>query len=311
LPNNPVDPLVISALKKNYGTINAVKGISFKVKAGEIYGLIGPDGAGKTTTMRMIVSLLKPDAGEILFQGRPVGQSASFVRASVGYMPQRFSLYPDLTVEQNLHFFGDLFGISRQEQAPRIERLYRFSRLEPFKTRAAGALSGGMKQKLALCCVLIHEPEVLVLDEPTVGVDPVSRNEFWQILHALQEQGTAILLSTAYMDEAAQCGRVGLMYDGTLLADDEPQRLIEAFPYPVYHLKTDAPYETFERLQNTELKDCIQLFGSGVHICDGKNYGVQALKRKLEDLHIETGAMTKSVPQLEDVFLELMGKKST
>ena len=306
-----MEPLVLTGLKKSYGSLEAVKGISFSVRSGEIFGLIGPDGAGKTTTMRIIVTLLKADAGEVVFQGRPIAGTVPYVRANIGYMPQRFSLYPDLTVEQNLRFFGDLFGVPAERQEQRIVRLYQFSKLEPFKDRPAGQLSGGMKQKLALCCVLIHEPAVLVLDEPTVGVDPVSRNEFWQIIHELASNGTAILVSTAYMDEAAQCGRVGLMYEGELLAVDEPKKLVQGYPYPIYHLKTASPYRTYEQLQNTPLKKCVQLFGSGVHVCDKAKNGAEALKQRLAGYSVSVDTMTPSVPVLEDVFLELMGKRST
>ncbi len=301
-----MDPLVIGHLVKKYGAITAVNDISFQVKKGEVLGLIGPDGAGKTTTMRTIVSLIKQTAGSILFQGKEVKDNLRLVRSNIGYMPQRFSLYQDLTVEQNLRFFGDLFGVSKVQLNERIERLYEFSRLKPFKHRTAGALSGGMKQKLALSCILVHEPEVLVLDEPTVGVDPISRHEFWEIIHELSSKGKSILVSTSYMDEASQCDRVGLMLEGTLLALDTPDMLINNFPYHLYQLQSESPYETFESLQKTEFGCCIQLFGSGVHLLDRENLGPTELQKRLEQFSIEPGNIISLTPQFEDVFLEYM-----
>jgi ABC-2 type transport system ATP-binding protein len=301
-----MEQLLIKDLKKAYDDIKALRGISFGLEKGEIFGLIGPDGAGKTTLIRIIVSLLNQDEGVVFFQEKNVRENISFVRANIGYMPQRFSLYPDLTVEQNLRFFGDLFGVSIQQQEEKLRRLYKFSRLEPFAKREAGALSGGMKQKLALCCALIHEPQILVLDEPTVGVDPVSRNEFWQILHELAEQGTTILISTAYMDEAAQCDRIGLIHEGNLLAVAKPEVLVRDFKFPIYHLKTDFPYATYEILKNSEFGCCIQLFGSGVHLLDRNNYGETAINSKLRALGIEIKELHKTKPQLEDIFLELL-----
>lgn len=301
-----MEQLLIKEVRKTYGNIRALRGISFGLDKSEIFGLIGPDGAGKTTLLRIIVSLLNQDEGVVFFQGKNVRENVGFVRANIGYMPQRFSLYPDLTVEQNLKFFGDLFGIPVQQQEEKLKRLYKFSRLEPFAKREAGALSGGMKQKLALCCALIHEPQLLVLDEPTVGVDPVSRNEFWQILHELAAQGTTILVSTAYMDEAAQCDRIALIHEGTLLAVEKPDKLINDFKFPIYHLKTDSPYATYEMLKNSEFSCCIQLFGSGVHLLDRNNYGETVINSKLRALGVEIQELHKTKPQLEDIFLELL-----
>lgn len=224
-----MNPLVLKNLTKTFRHFKrqtpAVKSVSFEVEKSGIFGLIGPDGAGKTTLIRMIVSLLIPDQGEIFFQGKSVYKNISYVRSVVGYMPQRFSLYPDLTVEQNLQFYANLFGLSKKEQGQYTSKLFDFSGLGQFKKRKAGALSGGMKQKLALICVLIHQPEVLILDEPTVGVDPLSRQEFWEILHNLSAQGKTILTSTSYLDEAAQCHKVGLMDQGKLLTAAEPDIL--------------------------------------------------------------------------------------
>jgi len=220
-----VNPIEIRGLHKSYRKTEAVRDVTFSVPEATIFGLIGPDGGGKTTIMRTLVSLLSFDSGEVLFQGKPVQENVSFVRSHVGYMPQRFSLYQDLTVAENIHFFAELFDVPREEMNSRIEELYEFSTLGPFKERRAGALSGGMKQKLALSCMLVHQPSVIVLDEPTFGVDPVSRNDFWEILKTLAGRGTTILVSTAYMDEALLCDRVALVYRGRLLATDEPTAL--------------------------------------------------------------------------------------
>lgn len=222
---------------KKYDTIEAVKGINLSVEKGGLFGLIGPDGAGKTTLMRAVCTLLLPDEGSIHVNGFDTKKHFTQIRSILGYMPQRFSLYQDLTVAQNLKFFADLFQVPLEEQKIRLAELYQFSRLEPFKNRLAGALSGGMKQKLALSCALIHTPEILVLDEPTFGVDPVSRDEFWKILHTIREKGTTILVSTAYMDEANLCDRVALFFDGIIQITDKPDNLRAQYKYPLFQIK--------------------------------------------------------------------------
>lgn len=199
-------------LHKRYGATEAVRGLSLSVPGGTICGLIGPDGAGKTTTMRILCGLLRPDGGEASILGHDCARETRAIKDHLGYMPQRFSLYPDLTVAENLRFFADLFAVPRAERAAREVELMEFSRLAPFVGRRAGRLSGGMKQKLALCCTLIHTPQVLILDEPTTGVDPVSRREFWRILRDLAGRGLALLVSTPYMDEAGMCDAVVLMH---------------------------------------------------------------------------------------------------
>ncbi|HAR63442.1 MAG TPA: ABC transporter ATP-binding protein [Candidatus Margulisbacteria bacterium] len=300
-------PLIVDRLKKSYGMKHAVKDISFEVNKQEIFGLIGPDGAGKTTIMRIIVTLLKMDTGSVLFQSKNITDNIRYVRSNIGYMPQRFSLYQDLTVEQNLNFFGDLFGVPKDLQDKRKERLYGFSRLEPFRGRRAGALSGGMKQKLALSCMLMHEPEVIILDEPTFGVDPLSRNELWQILHELSEKGITILISTPYMEEAAECSKIGLIYEGEMLGINTPQEFVDNFTLPLYLLKTQAPHQTFKRLQQTEYMDSIQLFGEGVHLVDEYNLGLSRIQDQLSEYHIDD--IVPIQPKLEDVFLNLLSKQ--
>ena len=226
----------VKNFKKNYGTASAVKGISLSVKKGELFGIIGPDGAGKTSLIRAICTLLVPDDGLILVDGMDVTKNVVAIRSMLGYMPQRFSLYQDLSVQQNLQFFADLFQVSEQEKEKQLKKLYQFSRLAPFKDRKAAALSGGMRQKLALSCALIHTPDILVLDEPTFGVDPVSRQEFWDILHLIQDQGTTILVSTAYMDEAELCQRIALINEGKIVGLDSPANLKKEFPFPIYKI---------------------------------------------------------------------------
>jgi ABC-2 type transport system ATP-binding protein len=206
------------------GPVKAVDGLTFAVSPGEIFGLMGPDGAGKTTTIRLLTGLMEPSAGDAAVAGAPLAQIGS-VRHKLGYMSQRFGLYEDLSVEENLRFFGDLMGVTGEVWEKRKERLLGFSGMAPFTARLAGDLSGGMKQKLGLACALLHTPEVLFLDEPTNGVDPVSRRDFWRILHELRSEGVTIFLSTSYLDEAERCGRLGLLHRGRLLALDAPAAL--------------------------------------------------------------------------------------
>jgi ABC-2 type transport system ATP-binding protein len=301
-----MNPIIIENLRKSYGTTTAVNGVSFEVNPGEIFGLIGPDGAGKTTIIRTVVSLLEPDEGSVMFKGKTVGEYTSFVRSNIGYMPQRFSLYRDLTVDENLRFFGDLFKVPRSEQKSLMDKLYRFSKLEPFKNRRADALSGGMKQKLALSCMLMHQPEVIVLDEPTFGVDPVSRNEFWEILKTLADEGTTILVSTAYMDEAGKCDRVALMFKGDILALDEPGKLRQSYTDPLYLIETDDAHSVYKKIEQSADCDHCTLFGNGIHITDTAAIGEDKIRENLEKLQIEYKSFRKIEPELEDLFLKLI-----
>lgn len=219
------------SLEKNYGSNRALRGVSFKVNAGEIFGVIGPDGAGKTSMFRILTTLILPDGGSARVLGMDVVKDYHEIRSRVGYMPGRFSLYQDLSVEENIRFFATLFGTSLEENYPLVKDIYSY--LEPFRKRRAGALSGGMKQKLALSCALIHKPEVLFLDEPTTGVDPVSRKEFWSMLTRLKEQGLSIIVSTPYMDEATLCDRIALIRKGLFLDTDTPAGIISRFTHPL------------------------------------------------------------------------------
>jgi ABC-2 type transport system ATP-binding protein len=304
-------PIVVQGLRKFYGGVEAVRGVSFAVARGTIFALVGPDGAGKTTILRSVVSLLSIDEGEILFQGRRVDREVRFVRTHVGYMPQRFSLYQDLTVEENLRFFGDLFAVPIGELSDRIERLYGFSGLRAFKTRRAGALSGGMKQKLALSCVLVHAPEVIVLDEPTFGVDPVSRDEFWRILRDLRDRGTTILVSTAYMDEAHLCDRVGLVHHGRLLAEDTPEALTHRYPRPLYLAEGGSPRRLYEELSRIPGLEELHLFGDGVHFALAPGRTVEQTAARLEERGVRAERIERVAPGLEDLFLLLMKEQAS
>ena len=231
---NPASAIEVRGLTRRYGTLTALDGVSFEVGRGELFGLIGPDGAGKTTLFRLLTTLIVPDRGTARVDGWNIRADYRRIRQCVGYMPGRFSLYPDLTVEENLSFFAALFGVSVQDNYELIAPIYR--QIEPFRTRRAGQLSGGMKQKLALCCALVHRPRVLFLDEPTTGVDAVSRSEFWDMLARLREMGISMLVSTPYMDEAGRCDRVALINAGRILEINTPQGVVEGFDEPLYAL---------------------------------------------------------------------------
>lgn len=231
--------IVAQNLRRSFAGRVAVDGLTFRVTAGEIYGLVGPDGAGKTTALRMIAGLLKPDGGNVQLLGVCPFRTDGVVREKLGYMPQQYCLYGDLTVDENLAFFSDLFCLERQVFLQRKSRLLRLTRLEAFRVRRANALSGGMYKKLALACALLHEPKVLLLDEPTNGVDPISRRDLWDLLHEFLADGMAIVLATPYMDEAARCDRTGLLFNGRLLEEGHPRNLICRLEHPVYRIEGD------------------------------------------------------------------------
>ncbi|MEY8849619.1 ABC transporter ATP-binding protein [Psychroserpens sp. XS_ASV72] len=294
----------VSNITKSYGKVTALSDISFDVKPGELFGLIGPDGAGKTTLFRILTTLLIADKGQATVAGYDVLKEYKSIRNSVGYMPGRFSLYQDLTVEENLNFFATIFGTTIEENYDLVKDIY--VQIEPFKTRRAGKLSGGMKQKLALSCALIHKPKVLFLDEPTTGVDPVSRKEFWEMLKRLQKKDITILVSTPYMDEAALCDRIALIQDGKILQIDTPNAIVRHFPKPLYNISANDMYGLIESLTNHEHTYSIFPFGEFVHYTDKRDLmDREGLKDYLEsqgltDIHIE-----KTQPTIEDTFMEL------
>jgi ABC-type multidrug transport system ATPase subunit len=262
-------PITVQHIKKSYGSIDAVKGISFEVEEGELFGLIGPDGAGKTTIFRILTTLIKPDSGKASVLGSDVVADYRDIRREVGYMPGRFSLYQDLSVKENLEFFASVFGTTIEANYELIRPIYH--QLEPFGDRMAGDLSGGMKQKLALSCALIHKPKVLFLDEPTTGVDAVSRKEFWEMLHHLKEEGITILVSTPYMDEAEQCDRIVLMQEGGMLSIDTPENIVRQFDNTLWAINAEDKYKLIQMLRNYQYAETVQPFGDEVHYTDKRS----------------------------------------
>jgi len=296
----------ISDFVKNYGQISAVNGVSLSVKQGELFGIIGPDGAGKTTLLRSICTLLKPTSGKIILSGKDVSKEITGIRQILGYMPQRFSLYQDLTSQQNLLFFADLFQVPREEREDRLQRLYSFSKLEPFKNRVAGQLSGGMKQKLALSCALIHTPEILILDEPTFGVDPLSRQEFWEILKSIQQEGTTILVSTAYMEEAELCDRIALMHKGKIVRIGEPEEIRQLYPYPLYRITANNLQEIRDFFKKQKMVQQIHLFGNAIHLSFKNHPADSDWKRWQQETSNNLTSWTPHPPSIEDVFMDIM-----
>lgn len=305
-PSNTSVVLEARRFSKNYGDVRAVRDVSFSIGKGEIFGLIGPDGGGKTSLMRSMVSLLSINEGELFYKGESIARNPESVRQHIGYMPQRFSLYQDLTVSENLRFFSGLFNVAKEESLRKIEELYSFSGLKPFAGRKAGALSGGMKQKLALSCMLVHSPDVIVLDEPTYGVDPLSRSEFWQILHRLKEEGTTILISTAYMDEAPLCDRIGLMFEGRILALDRPGALKTHFSEVLFALRSDNPHLIHDLLEVSELCEECNLFGEGVHFTVKSDSSMDEVMKYLSGKGERFESIGPIEWGIEDLFLKLM-----
>ncbi len=297
----------IKNLRKSFGDVTAVDNLNLQVKPGEMVGLIGPDGAGKTTTIRMLCGLLFPDSGSASVCGFDVQKQLDDIRAVIGYMPQRFSLYPDLTVAENLRFFADLFQVPKKEREDRLERLLQFSRLGPFSKRRANALSGGMKQKLALSCTLIHTPRLLFLDEPTTGVDPVSRLEFWQILKELKDEGVTILVTTPYMDEAERCDRVAFIHKGQILAIEEPQKIPDLFTMRLFELQCSDFVKAARILENRKGIASVQIFGDRVHLAGEDEQKLrQAVESAMRNAELTDYELNNLVPTVEDVFVELM-----
>lgn len=294
-------------IDKSYKKHLAVRDISFEVNSGELFGLIGPDGAGKTTIFRILTTLLLPDTGQATVAGFDVVRDYKSIRQSVGYMPGRFSLYQDLTVEENLTFFATIFGTTIEENYDLIKDIY--EQIEPFKDRRAGKLSGGMKQKLALSCALIHKPKVLFLDEPTTGVDPVSRKEFWEMLKRLQKRGITILVSTPYMDEAALCDRIALIQDGEILDIDTPEAIVNKFPKTIYNIGANNMYKLILTLQNYEHTYSVFPFGEFVHYTDMRDHFETAtLTKHLESAGLQDITIERTHANIEDAFMELAKK---
>lgn len=295
----------VKNISKSYKSVQAIEGISFEVNSGELFGLIGPDGAGKSTIFRILTTLLLPQEGSATVAGFDVVKDFKEIRNCVGYMPGKFSLYQDLTVEENLNFFATIFGTTLEDNYDLIKDIY--SHIEPFKTRKAGALSGGMKQKLALCCALIHKPKVLFLDEPTTGVDPVSRKEFWQMLKQLQQSGITILVSTPYMDEATLCDRIALIQKGNILKLDSPQNIVNNYNKTIYNIKARNIYKLLLDLKNYPSQYSVFAFGEFIHYIDKSlDFDVNKLKQYLESNNHQGIEVFTSQPTIEDVFMDLL-----
>ena len=294
----------VQNISKSYKKIKAVDNVSFEVNSGELFGLIGPDGAGKTTIFRILTTLLVTDEGKATVADLDVVNDYKTIRNSVGYMPGKFSLYQDLTVEENLTFFATIFGTTIEENYELIEDIY--VQIEPFKNRRAGALSGGMKQKLALCCALIHAPKVLFLDEPTTGVDPVSRKEFWQMLKRLQKKGITILVSTPYMDEASLCDRIALIQNGKVLKIDSPQAITSDYDKVIYDIQSKNTHGLIYDLKNYPSHYSVYAFGEFIHYIDKNlDFNPQDIQTYLEDKNHTDIVIRKAVTTIEDVFMDL------
>ena len=295
---------------KNYGKVNALDAVSLKVEKGELFGLIGPDGAGKTSLIKILGTLLLANSGKAEIEGMDVVKQYQNIRRQIGYMPGKFSLYQDLTVEENLNFYASIFGTTLEENYNLIKGIYQ--QIEPFKKRRAGKLSGGMKQKLALSCALIHKPKVLFLDEPTRGVDPVSRQELWNMLQSLKKENITILVSTAYMEEALLCDRISLMDHGKILATNSPEGLIADFEKPLYAIRSGNSFKIIKKLKAYEHANSVYPFGDWVHYTDQRDtIDPTEIKSYLENndtLHIEIKQIKASV---EDCYMSLTSKNKS
>jgi len=297
--------IVACGLTKSFPGVRAVDGLSFDVRAGEIFGLVGPDGAGKTTTLRMLAGIMPPDSGKATVAGFEVVRDPEAAKHALSYMPQRFGLYEDLTVDENIRFYADLFGVKKAERAARSEQLLVAAGMSEFCKRLAGRLSGGMKQKLGLVCALIHRPKVILLDEPTTGVDPVSRRDFWRILYELLAEGVAILTSTAYLDEAERCHRVALLHQGKLLFCDTPANLKAGLGKGVLSITSPEARALRNELDNAEGISSLLLTGDGVHIVvDDAVRRIPEIKARLNRANIPYDAILQVAPSIEDLFVD-------
>lgn len=296
--------IYVQGVGKSFEDTQALKDISFEVAEGELFGLIGPDGAGKTTLFRILTSLLIPDEGHAVICGYDSVKEYKQIRRTIGYMPGRFSLYQDLSVEENLEFFATIFGTTIKENYALIEDIY--VQIEPFKKRRAGKLSGGMKQKLALCCALIHRPKVLFLDEPTTGVDAVSRDEFWAMLKRLKSQGISIMVSTPYMDEASLCDRIALIQNGALLAVDTPKQIIQGYTKSLYEVKSDQFYQLLQDLRGADFVERVEPFGEFLHLSSHAPLNLAEVENFMQSKGHSNSLIRETQANIEDVFLDLM-----
>lgn len=299
----------IENLQKRYDKVHALKGINLSVQPGELFGLIGPDGAGKTSLIRILGTLILADSGRAEVLGHEVVKDYKNIRLKMGYMPGKFSLYQDLTIKENLDLFATIFGTTLEDNYDLVRDIY--VQIEPFKHRRAGALSGGMKQKLALCCALIHAPEVLFLDEPTTGVDAVSRKEFWEMLGRLKAKGITILVSTPYMDEASLCDRVALIAEGEIMQIDTPAAIEADFPRTLYGITGGDAYSLIQVLREEPRTGSVHAFGDAVHFTFNEEGGSpEEILSLLSEKGLAQGVQVSEIhPDIEDCFMELMGKQ--
>lgn len=293
--------VIVENIHKSFRKVQALKGVSFHAEKGELYGIIGPDGAGKTTLFRIMTTLSLPNKGRVFINNKDVIKDLKEIRQFIGYMPGKFSLYQDLTVEENLEFFASVFNTTIKENYDLVKGIY--SHIEPFKKRKAGKLSGGMKQKLALSCALIHKPKVLFLDEPTTGVDPVSRKEFWDMLKDLKNMGITIVVSTPYMDEAAKCDRIALIQDGLFIDEDTPSNIIEKFNKPLISLKSKNMRNILFDVRQSNYIKSAYAFGSEVHAIINDFSSIQDLYNFLEHQNHTELVIEKITPSIEDCYI--------
>jgi ABC-2 type transport system ATP-binding protein len=305
---SPVTPaLSLDGVTKRFGAIAAVEGLTFDVRRGEMFGLIGPDGAGKTTTLRLACGLVRPDAGSIRLHGIDPFRDHRAAADAIGYVSQRFSLYGDLSIDENIAFFATIHGV--RDYRARRDRLLDLTGLTPFRARLADRLSGGMKQKLALACTLVHEPPLLVLDEPTTGVDPVSRREFWKLLAEFVSHGLTIVMATPYLDEAERCTRVALLSDGSLIALDEPAALQRSLGGATYEVVAPAPRAARDALRAVFGREAVQLFGDRLHVRDPNGSDPARVQAAMAASGAQVEAVRAIVPTLEDVFIERLARQ--
>ncbi len=297
----------IKNLTKSFDDLIAVDDLSLSVAEGEVFGLVGPDGAGKTTTMRMLTAIMEPTSGDAWVAGHHIVEEGEAIKEEIGYMSQKFGLYTDLTVMENIDFYADIYDVPRRGRSAKVDELLAFSNLAPFKKRLAGKLSGGMKQKLGLACALIHTPKVLFLDEPTNGVDPVSRRDFWRILYQLLRENVTIFVSTAYLDEAERCNRLALLNKGKLLALGTPDEVKKLMQGTIYEIRTSEPRRTSLLLREKLDGDSVGLFGDRVHVVTNRPERVQQIsKTELAAANIQLHQMQVIAPSLEDVFVSVL-----
>jgi ABC-2 type transport system ATP-binding protein len=305
MPENRQSAIIVEQLTKSFAAVRAVDQLSFDVSAGEIFGLVGPDGAGKTTTLRMLAGIMPPDQGTAHVADFDVVHNPENAKRHLSYMPQRFGLYEDLTVDENIRFYADLFGVNRAEREERSTLLLQAAGMSEFRRRLAGKLSGGMKQKLALICALIHRPKVILLDEPTTGVDPISRRDFWRILYELVSEGVAILTSTAYLDEAERCHRVALLHQGKLLFCDTPNNLKAKLGKSVLSITSLEPRRLRAELENAAGISSLVLAGDRLHaVVDDAARRIPEFKARLNNASVPFSTIQQVTPTIEDLFVD-------